>query len=126
MAKPHTVELDPKGIPWYTGNANGTLGKIDPVTGQATVYKMPDPNAKDPHTLVFDQKGTAWFTLQNSNMVGRLYPETGEIKLITLPNADSACSNPNAKGRARLGITSATSATPTANSPPTPRPVMNR
>jgi len=89
MAKPHTIELDPKGTPWYTGNMNGTVGKIDPVTGQATVYKMPDPNAKDPHTLIFDKKGTAFFTLQNSNMVGRLNPETGEVKLITVPIADS-------------------------------------
>src|SRR5262245_2239994 len=89
MAKPHTVELDPKGIPWYTGNMNGSIGKIDPVTGQATVYKMPDPNAKDPHTLIFNKQGIAFFTLQNSNMVGRLNPETGEIKLITSPIHDS-------------------------------------
>jgi virginiamycin B lyase len=89
MAKPHTIELDPKGTPWYTGNMNGTVGKIDPVTGQATVYKMPDPNAKDPHTLIFDKKGTAFFTLQNSNMVGRLNPETGDVKLITVPTPDS-------------------------------------
>jgi len=89
MAKPHTVELDANGIPWYTGNMNGSVGKIDPETGKATVYKMPDPNAKDPHTLVFDKKGIAWFTLQNSNMVGRLNPETGDIKLVTLPNADT-------------------------------------
>ena len=88
-AMPHTVELDPKGIPWYTGNKNGSVGKVDPTTGKVTVYKMPDPNAKDPHTLVFDKKGIAWFTLQNSNMVGRLDPETGDIKLITLPTAGS-------------------------------------
>jgi virginiamycin B lyase len=84
-AFPHTVEIDPKGIPWYTGNKNGSVGKLDPATGKITVYKMPDPNAKDPHTLVFDKKGTAWFTLQNSDMVGRLDPETGETKLITVP-----------------------------------------
>jgi virginiamycin B lyase len=88
-ALPHTVELDPEGKPWYTGNKNGTVGKLDPATGQFTVYKMPDPNAKDPHTLVFDKQGTAFFTLQNSNMVGRLDPRSGAIKLITLPIADA-------------------------------------
>ena len=89
MAKPHSVLLDAAGTPWYTGNMNGSVGKVDPETGKVTVYKMPDPNAKDPHTLVFDKKGIAWFTLQNSNMVGRLNPETGDIKLVTLPNADT-------------------------------------
>ena len=88
-AFPHTVELDPKGTPWFTGNKNGSIGKLDPATGKTTVYKMPDPNAKDPHTLVFDKQGTAFFTLQNSNMVGRLNPETGDIKLITVPVKDS-------------------------------------
>ena len=88
-AKPHTVELDAKGIPWYTGNMNGTIGKVDPATGKITEYKMPDPAAKDPHTMVFDRQGIVWFTLQNSNMVGRLDPDSGAIKLVTLPNRDS-------------------------------------
>ncbi|MGH6768124.1 MAG: virginiamycin B lyase family protein [Xanthobacteraceae bacterium] len=88
-AMPHTVELDAQGRPWYTGNKNGTVGYIDPATGKATVFKMPDPNAKDPHTLVFDKNGTAWFSLQNSNMIGRLNPKTGEIKLVTAPQPGS-------------------------------------
>jgi virginiamycin B lyase len=82
-ALPHTVEIDAKGNVWYTGNMNGTIGKLDPATGKITVFKMPDPAAKDPHTLVFDKHGIAWFTLQQSNMVGRLDPATGDIKLVT-------------------------------------------
>jgi virginiamycin B lyase len=88
-AMPHTVELDAAGIPWFTGNKNGTVGKLDPATGAITVYKMPDPNAKDPHTLVFDRAGIAWFTLQLSNMVGRLDPQTGEVRLATLPTPNA-------------------------------------
>ena len=45
---------------------------------------------------------------------------------IILPIADDACTNPSAYGRARDGTTSATSATPTANCPPTPRPHIKR
>ena len=48
------------------------------------------------------------------------------IAAVMFPTADKACSSPNANGRARTGITSATRATPTANSPPTPKPVRNR
>jgi len=88
-AMPHTVTIDAKGNVWYTGNKNGSVGYLDPKTEKITVFKMPDPKAKDPHTLVFDNKGIAWFTLQQSNMVGRLDPASGAIKLVTVPTPGS-------------------------------------
>jgi virginiamycin B lyase len=89
MSKPHTVELDNKGRPWYTGNMNGTVGRVDPDTGKVTVYKMPDPAAKDPHTIKFDKNNIMWFSLQHANMIGRLDPETGDIKLVNAPSPKS-------------------------------------
>ena len=86
---PHSVTLDRAGNVWYTGNKNGTIGKFDPKTERITVYKMPDPAAKDPHTAIFDAKGILWFTLQHSNMVGRLDPATGAIKLAKMPTEGS-------------------------------------
>jgi virginiamycin B lyase len=88
-SKPHTVTVDNAGGIWYTGNGNATIGKIDPATGKVTVYKMPDPAAKDPHSAKFDAKGILWFTLQNSNMLGRLDPATGAIKLVTMKTPNS-------------------------------------
>lgn len=81
-AMPHTVQLDPKGRPWFSGNKNGSIGWIDPATGRATVYQMPDPEAKDVHTIAFDKKGMVFFTFQWANMIGRLNPETEQIKLV--------------------------------------------
>jgi streptogramin lyase len=78
---PHTVQLDPKGRPWFSGNKNGSIGWLDPATGKTTVYKMPDPEAVDVHTITFDKKGLVYFTFQWANMVGRLNPDTGDIKL---------------------------------------------
>ena len=40
----------PHGNIWYLGNGNGTIGKFVPATGEITVFKMPDPAARDPHT----------------------------------------------------------------------------
>jgi virginiamycin B lyase len=79
---PHTVQLDPKGRPWFSGNKNGSIGWIDPATGKATVYQMPDPEAKDVHTIAFDKKGMVYFTFQWANMIGRLDPETERIRLV--------------------------------------------
>ncbi|WP_252732154.1 Vgb family protein [Paraglaciecola arctica] len=86
---PHSVTLDNDGNVWYTGNKNATVGKLNPHTEAITVYKMPDPMAKDPHTAIFDKHGTMWFTLQHSNMLGRLIPSSGDIELITLPTPNS-------------------------------------
>jgi virginiamycin B lyase len=88
-ALPHSVNIDAEGGVWYMGNGNGTIGKFDPATGEATEYKMPDPAARDPHTGEFDRNGILWFTLQQSNMIGRLDPASGEIKLVTVPTERS-------------------------------------
>ena len=88
-ARPHSIVDDADGNIWYLGNGNGTIGKLVPKTGQITIFKMPDPAARDPHTGIFDKNGTLFFTLQQSNMIGRLTPSSGEIKLITLPTQRS-------------------------------------
>ena len=49
-AHPHSIINDRAGNIWYMGNGNGTIGKLIPATGEITVYKMPDPDARDPHT----------------------------------------------------------------------------
>lgn len=88
-AKPHSVFHDHDGNIWYTGNGNGTMGKFDPRTEKITVFKMPDPNAKDPHTAVIDKTGIIWFTMQHSNRAGRLDPKTGDVKIIEFPTKNS-------------------------------------
>jgi virginiamycin B lyase len=86
---PHSVTVDHLDNVWYTGNNNGTIGKLDPKTEKISVYKMPDPAARDPHTAIFDKDGILWFTLQHSNMIGRLDPASGNIKLVTMNTPDS-------------------------------------
>jgi virginiamycin B lyase len=83
-AHPHSIVDDAAGNIWYMGNGNGTIGRLVPKTGEITIFKMPDPAARDPHTGIFDKNGTLFFTLQQSNMLGRLNPQTGDIKLVTL------------------------------------------
>jgi virginiamycin B lyase len=88
-AKPHSVIHDHEGNIWYTGNKNATMGKFDPKTGQITIFKMPDPEARDPHTAIVGRDGIIWFTMQHSNRVGRLDPKTGDIKIVQLPTKGS-------------------------------------
>ena len=55
--RPHSIAADRGGNIWYMGNGNGTVGKLNPATGEITVYTMPDPAARDPHTADLRSEG---------------------------------------------------------------------
>jgi virginiamycin B lyase len=82
---PHSCIVDSRGRVWYSGNRNGTIGRLDPVTGTITRYPIPDTTVKDPHTMVFDRDGNIWFTAQQSNAVGHLNVTTGKFRIIKPP-----------------------------------------
>jgi virginiamycin B lyase len=86
---PHGLVADKKGDIWFTANAKGYIGRLNPQMGEVKEYYMPDPAARDPHSLAFDQAGMLWFTVQASNFVGRLDPRTGTITLKPSPTRDS-------------------------------------
>jgi len=75
-ARPHSIVPDEDGNIWYTGNSNGTIGKLDPATGEITEYET---QAGDPHTAIFHPNGFLYFTAQRAGMLGRLDPQTGDL-----------------------------------------------
>lgn len=82
---PHTCIVDARGYVWYSGNRNGTIGRLDPSAGQITRYPIPDSTVKDPHTMAFDRQGNIWFTAQQSNAVGFLNVSTGKFRIVKPP-----------------------------------------
>lgn len=77
-AHPHGLLVDRAGMVWYTGNGNGTIGKLAPATGKVTEYKTPSGGG-GPHTIVAADDGTLWFSMQSGNRIGRLDPKSGTI-----------------------------------------------
>ena len=78
--RPHGLLVDKHGMVWTTGNGNGTIGKLDPVSGKMTEFKTPSGGG-GPHTLVItDDQRAIWFTLQSGNKVASLDTRTGAIK----------------------------------------------
>jgi virginiamycin B lyase len=76
---PHGVLADRQGMVWTTGHGNGTIGRLDPHTGEVTEYKTSSPET-GPHTLVLSDDGkTIWFTMQTGNRIGRLDIASGKI-----------------------------------------------
>lgn len=78
--RPHGLLVDRAGMVWTTGNGNGTIGKLDPRTGQMTEYKTPSGGG-GPHTLIIteDQK-TIWFSMQSGNKIASIDTATGAIR----------------------------------------------
>ena len=91
-ARPHDPAVAPDGSVWYTGQANGTLGRLDPATGRAREFPLKKlegakslPYGVGPHGLIADRDGNIWFTAQLAGYVGKLDPKTGEQVQYRMP-----------------------------------------
>ena len=76
---PHGLLVDAQGIVWTTGNGNGTIGRLNPATGDIREFKTASGGG-GPHTVVISDDGRSlWFTLQSGNRIGRLDTASGRI-----------------------------------------------
>jgi virginiamycin B lyase len=64
---------------FYTGNGNGTIGRLDPATGKITEFRTRQ-SGSGPHTLIQGPDGVIWFTEQSADRIGRLDPASGDIR----------------------------------------------
>jgi virginiamycin B lyase len=99
-ARPHDPAVAPDGSVWYTGQANSSLGRLDPPTGTLREYPINKPEGGPflpygvgPHGLIADAAGRIWFTAQLAGYVGRLDPTTGSITSYKMP--DPAAKDPH-------------------------------
>lgn len=86
-AGPHDVAPAPDGTVWYTGQRNGTLGRLDPSTGQVTQIDLGRGSA--PHGVIVDGEGNAWVTDGGRNEIQRVDPASGEITRYALPGPNA-------------------------------------
>lgn len=81
--RPHDVAPAPDGTVWYTGQAAGVLGCLDPKTGE--VERIPLGQGSRPHGVIVGPDGAAWVTDSGLNAIVRVDPRTKEVKTWTLP-----------------------------------------
>jgi virginiamycin B lyase len=79
----HDVAVDKGGSVWFADDATPerTLGKLDPLTGKITEYKLADEAnaAETSHALVFDKVGNIWFANGTEGAPTKFDPETGKF-----------------------------------------------
>jgi virginiamycin B lyase len=82
-AHPHDVAPAPDGTVWYTAQARGSLGRLDPVTGK--VEQVPLGRGSAPHGVITGPDGAAWVTDGGLNAIVRVDPGTRAVKVFPLP-----------------------------------------
>jgi len=99
-ARPHDPAVAPDGAVWYTGQANGTLGRLDPISGAKKEYPLKKleaskflPYGVGPHGLIADRDGNIWYTAQLAGFIGKLDPATGAQTQYRMP--DPAARDPH-------------------------------
>jgi virginiamycin B lyase len=98
---PHDVAPAGDGTVWYTAQATGRLGRLDPETGRTTEIPLGDGSA--PHGVIVGPDGDPWITDGGLNAIVRVDPSTEAVRRFPLP-ADRPAVNLNTATFDRRGV----------------------
>jgi virginiamycin B lyase len=98
---PHDVAPAPDGTVWYTAQATGALGRLDPATGKTTEIPLGDGSA--PHGVIVGPDRAAWVTDGGLNAIVRVDSRTHDVTTYPLP-ASSGYTNLNTATFDRGGV----------------------
>ncbi|HKY92850.1 MAG TPA: SMP-30/gluconolactonase/LRE family protein [Nevskiaceae bacterium] len=80
---PHDVAPAVDGGVWYTAQATGELGHLDPKTGATRTVRL--GSGSSPHGVIVGPDGAPWITDSGLNAMVRVDPASSEVKLFRLP-----------------------------------------
>jgi virginiamycin B lyase len=84
---PHDVAPAVDGGVWFTAQAAGYLGWLDPSTGE--VRQIPLGPSSAPHGVITGPDGAAWVTDGGQNAILRVDPLTSEVRVFPLPGRNA-------------------------------------
>lgn len=82
-SQPHDVAPALDGGVWYTAQASGELGWLDPASGQTVHYDL--GTGSRPHGVIIDAEGAAWITDGGRNSIIKFDPDSQELFEYPLP-----------------------------------------
>src|SRR5215212_6467837 len=82
-SRPHDAVPDGLGGVWYAGQGNGTVGRLDPGTGQVQEVALGSGSA--PHGIIIGPDQAAWVTDGGLNAIVRVDPATLAVQVYPLP-----------------------------------------
>ena len=99
-AGPHDVAPARDGTVWFTAQAAGELGRLDPRTGRVRRVSLGAGSA--PHGVIVGPEGAAWITDGGRNAIVRVEPRSFRVRRFPLP-ADRPAANLNTASFDREG-----------------------
>jgi virginiamycin B lyase len=97
---PHDVAPASDGTVWFTAQASGHLGRLDPRTGRSRMVALGDGSA--PHGVIVGPDGAPWVTDGGLNAIVRVDPRSLAVRRFPLP-ADRPSTNLNTATFDRAG-----------------------
>jgi len=97
---PHDVAPARDGTVWFTAQASGHLGRLDPRTGRTRLVALGQGSA--PHGVIVGPDGAPWITDGGLDAIVRVDPRTLRVRRFPLP-ADRAGANLNTASFDRSG-----------------------
>src|SRR4051812_33411347 len=79
----HDVAPAPDGTIWFTGQASGVLGTLDPRDGSFKTINLGRGAA--PHGVTIGPDGAPWITEGGQNAIARVDPADHKVSLFHLP-----------------------------------------
>jgi virginiamycin B lyase len=80
---PHDVAPSPDGTVWYTAQAQGAVGRLDPRSGKTD--RVPLGAGSAPHGVIIGPDRAAWITDGGLNAIVRVDPKTLVVTRFPLP-----------------------------------------
>ena len=81
---PHDVAPARDGGVWYTAQATGRLGRLNPANGETSEVSLGDGSA--PHGVIVGPDGAAWVTDGGQDAIVRVDAQSSEVKVFPLPS----------------------------------------
>src|SRR5206468_6918124 len=78
----NTGVFDKAGIYWFTGQS-GVYGRLDPKSGDMTVYNA--PRGVGPYGITVTPKGEVWYASLAGNYIARIDPKGGQATVVEPP-----------------------------------------
>jgi virginiamycin B lyase len=102
-ARPRRLTIGADGIIWYSDYARGTLGRLDPNSGQVREFRSPGGAASRPYGIAFAD-GAVWYSESGvvPNTLVRFDPRSERFQSWAIPSGGGVVRHMVAAGDHRL------------------------
>jgi virginiamycin B lyase len=97
----NTAAFDQRGVLWFTGQ-EGVYGRLDPASGEMTVYDA--PRGRGPYGITATPDGTVWYASLAGNHIARVDPASGAATVVEPPTAGQGARRIWTDSRGRLWV----------------------